>query len=186
MQMLVCLMLSSLFFSILFSFCFFDWIRSFALPLSSLIFSSASSSTLLNPSGDFFFSFSYCILQFCDVYLELSNVFRLSVDIPTVYPFFSQVWRAFVWPLFWIHYQVIYLCLSHSGVSLRFYLVLSLRIYSTLSSFCLTPVSLYTLVRIAAFPSLKGLALCRRTLSFNHALGCLSNLCDCPRNLFYF
>lgn len=88
MQMLVCLMLSSLFLSILFSFCFFDWIRSFALPLSSLIFSSASSSILLNPSGDFF-SFSYCILQFCDIYLELSNIFYLFVDIPTMFIHFS-------------------------------------------------------------------------------------------------
>ena len=64
------------------------------------------------------FCFGYCIFQFCDIYLELSNIFlSLCWHSHYVYPFVSLfgeqgVWRAFVWLLIWIHYQVIYLFVS--------------------------------------------------------------------------
>ena len=80
-----------------------------------------------------------------------------------VHPFFFWVWSASLWPLLWTLFQGDCLSPFCLVLFLRFYLVLSIGTYSSVSSFYLVPCAyFYVLGKSAISPSLEGVTLFRR------------------------
>ena len=133
MQMLVLLMLSlrsfklSSFLKILFSFLLFSLVISTTLSSRLMIHCSVSSNRLLISS-----TVSLQLVYF----LVLSDSSSHFWKIWLYFPFFFQVWWAYLWFLPWTLYWVDCLASPHLVLPLKLCLFPSFRRYSSVSSFC--------------------------------------------------
>ena len=125
MWMLVCLMLSHTFLMLSSLFCFFFlllWLDEFHCPVFVFIDFSLLLYLIFFQPLYCIFQFSYCVFQLWDFYLVSSYILS-PWNSHFVYPFFSWVWWALLWLLFWTLYQVNYLSPFHWGLFLMFYIL---------------------------------------------------------------
>ena len=112
------------------------WMSSIALSSDLLICSTISFNLLLNPSNVFYSPDIICLV--------FSYILYLCWNSHCIFSFFSWVQWASSWSLFWKLYQVD--CLSLFSYFMKFCLISSVGIYSSVTSFLPNTLCLFLCV----------------------------------------